>query len=122
MTQALCLAVALAAAQAEKPGPPPLTEEQIARIRKLASDTQKESARLKALLEERQKELADVYGKYELDEKRATKASWPPAVAPSALPAVPSGMLLEVVSPAMRTSPLTGSMATPHTVSMAEPP
>ena len=73
MTEALCLGVALALAQAGKPDPPPLTEEQQAKVRKLATETQKEAARLKALLDERQKELAAVYSKYELDEKRATK-------------------------------------------------
>jgi hypothetical protein len=73
MTEALCLAAALALAQPEKPAPPPLTEEQRTKIGKLANDTQKEAGRLKGLLEERQKELAAVYARYELDEKRAMK-------------------------------------------------
>ena len=73
MTEVLFLVVVLSPSQAAKPGPPPLTEEQARRIRKLADDTQKEAARLKALLEERQKELAAVYGRYDLDEKRATE-------------------------------------------------
>src|SRR5262249_18737649 len=60
-------------AQADRPGPPPLTEAQRTRIARLANDTQKETARLRALLEARQKELARVYGEYELDEKRAAK-------------------------------------------------
>src|SRR5262249_37309610 len=80
MTEALCLGVVLALAQAPKPpgantpgSPPPLTEDQLTRIRKLADDTQKEAVRLKTLLDHRQKELAGVYSKYDLDEKRATQ-------------------------------------------------
>jgi hypothetical protein len=72
MARALCLVAVLALAQAGKPSPPPLTQEQRTRIGKLAKDTQQEAVRLKGLLEERQKELARVYGEYELDEKRAT--------------------------------------------------
>lgn len=53
--------------------PPPLTEEQREGIAQLAKDTQKEAAHLKALLEKRQRELAQVYGRYELDDKRATE-------------------------------------------------
>jgi len=53
--------------------PPPLTDEQRARISKLANETKQESDRLKALLDLRQRELAEVYAQYKLDEEKATR-------------------------------------------------
>src|SRR5262249_42017593 len=53
--------------------PPPLTEEQKARISQLANETKKEADRLKTLLDRRQMELAELYAQYKLDEDRATK-------------------------------------------------
>src|SRR5262245_47953337 len=67
------IAALLALSQDKPPDPPPLTEEQRARLTRLSQDTQKESTRLKALLEERQQELARVYAEYNLDLPRATQ-------------------------------------------------
>lgn len=69
----LLLFAVLALGPSDKPEPPPLTEEQTRRIKKLVEETQAESARLKALLEQRQKELARHYAEYELDEKAVQK-------------------------------------------------
>src|SRR5262245_17665458 len=73
MTRATCLIVLIASASTAWAEPPPLTEDQKARISKLANETKQESEGLKALLDLRQKELAAVYAEYKLDEDRATK-------------------------------------------------
>jgi hypothetical protein len=73
MTAATFLAALLVLAPDQPPAPPPLTEEQRARLTRLAQDAQKESARLKGLLEEHQRELARVYAEYELDDERAAR-------------------------------------------------
>ena len=68
-----CLVVLMASAPTAWAEPPQLTEDQKARISKLANETKQESERLKSLLDVRQKELAAVYAEYKLDEERATK-------------------------------------------------
>src|SRR5262249_29698837 len=73
MTPACCLFLLLAAAADPVPEPPPLTEDQRARISKLANDTKQEADRLKGLLDQNQRALAGVYDQYELDEAKATK-------------------------------------------------
>jgi hypothetical protein len=73
MTPACCLFVLLVAAADPVPEPPPFTEDQRARISKLANDTKQEADRLKGLLDKQQRELAAVYDEYELDEAKATK-------------------------------------------------
>jgi hypothetical protein len=73
MLRAVCLLGVLSSAAAVAADPPPLTDEQKARISKLANETKQESERLKALLDLRQMELAAVYAEYKLDEDRAAK-------------------------------------------------
>jgi hypothetical protein len=73
MLRAVCLLAVISSAAAVAADPPPLTDEQKARISKLANETKRESERLKALLDLRQKELAAVYAEYKLDEDRAAK-------------------------------------------------
>lgn len=73
MRRTVCLLVLLAPAAAVAADPPPLSDEQKARISKLANETKKEADRLKALLDRRQQDLAEVYARYQLDEERATK-------------------------------------------------
>ncbi|HKA06292.1 MAG TPA: hypothetical protein VKD71_03480 [Gemmataceae bacterium] len=68
-----CLVVVTASVATAWAEPPPLTDDQKARISKLANETKQESERLKALLDLRQKDLAAVYSEYQLDEDRATK-------------------------------------------------
>jgi hypothetical protein len=51
--------------------PPPLTEEQLVRIRTLVKTHQEEQQTLKAALDALQKKLAECYKEYELDEKAA---------------------------------------------------
>ena len=51
--------------------PPPLTDDQIVRIRTLVRDHQEEQQTLKATLDVLQKKLAECYKDYELDEKLA---------------------------------------------------
>src|SRR2546422_10649581 len=67
------LAVLLASAQDQPPNSPPLTEEQRARLSRVANGAQQDAARFKSLLKDREQELAQVYALYDLDEQRATK-------------------------------------------------
>jgi hypothetical protein len=55
-----------ALAVADAPQPPPLTEEQLTKVRTLVKTHQEEQAKLKAQLEKAQKKLADCYSRYEL--------------------------------------------------------
>ena len=73
MLRVVGLIALLLSAPAVAADPPPLTDEQKARISKLANETKQESDRLKALLDLRQRELAEVYAKYKLDEDQVTK-------------------------------------------------
>ena len=50
---------------------PPLTEQQLQRIRPVVQGTQAETARAQARLAECQRELAGIYARYELDEAAA---------------------------------------------------
>jgi hypothetical protein len=61
----------LAAMFAPAADPPPLTDEQIARVRNLVKTHQDEQRTLKAALDALQKKLAECYSQYELDEKAA---------------------------------------------------
>ena len=73
MLRVSCLFALLTAVAIAKAEPPPLTDEQKARISKLANETKQEADRLKAQLDLRQRELAEVYAHYKLDEEKATK-------------------------------------------------
>jgi hypothetical protein len=57
----------------EPVSPPPLSPEQIVRVRKMVHSIQAEATLLQARLDQRQRELAEVYTAYELDEPRADK-------------------------------------------------
>lgn len=48
-----------------------LKQEQTVRVRELARTVQTQATLLQARLDERQRELAEIYGQYELDERRA---------------------------------------------------
>jgi hypothetical protein len=56
---------------ADESVPPPLSPEQIVRVRKLVQTIQTEATLLQARLDQRQRELGEVYTVYELDEPRA---------------------------------------------------
>lgn len=73
MFRAIAVIVLLGLATSIQAEPPPLTEDQRAKIGKLANETKQEADRLKTLLDQRQRELADVYAQYKLDETKATK-------------------------------------------------
>ena len=61
----------LAALASPAADPPPLTDEQIARVRTLVKTHQEEQQTLKAALDALQKKLAECYSRYELDETAA---------------------------------------------------
>jgi len=63
----------LLSADADPPSPPPLSQEQLVRVRGLVQEVQAQATLLQARLDQRQRELADVYTVYELDEPRAQK-------------------------------------------------
>ncbi len=63
----------LIAAPGQTSEPPPLSQEQRARLVKLKNEAEEETVRLKAQLEERQQELARAYADYDLDIKRADR-------------------------------------------------
>jgi len=63
----------LCVAADEPAPPPPLSPEQIVRVRKLVQSVQTEATLLQARLDQRQRELTDVYTAYKLDEPRADK-------------------------------------------------
>jgi len=67
-----CFAVVLSVPAAGTQ-PPPLTEEQLTKVRTLVKTYQEEQTTLKAQLEKAQKKLADCYSRYELkdDEVKA---------------------------------------------------
>jgi len=54
----------------EKPAVPPLTEEQIARLRELIRATNEKAAEVAGQLEAKERELARHYGEYELNERQ----------------------------------------------------
>jgi hypothetical protein len=68
---AMFLALLLAQAP-DKPAAPPLTEEQITRLRMLVRDSQEKATALTGELEAKERELARLYGEYELNERLAT--------------------------------------------------
>lgn len=65
MIASLCLVAVLTVPRAD-PAPPPLTEEQLAKVKALVKTHQEEQTTLKAQLEKAQKKLADCYSRYEL--------------------------------------------------------
>jgi hypothetical protein len=69
----LLVALFLSSDPQDKAAPPPLTDEQRARIQQLVRSTQEESMRLKDLLEKRQRELARHYTVYELNADAADR-------------------------------------------------
>ncbi len=64
MIASLTLAAVLSAPGADTP--PPLTAEQLTRVRSLVKTHQEEQTRLKTQLEKAQRKLADLYSRYEL--------------------------------------------------------
>ena len=66
MIASFCLVAVLSASAADPVPAPPLTEEQITKVRTLVKTHQEEQAKLKAQLEKAQKKLADCYSRYEL--------------------------------------------------------
>jgi chromosome segregation ATPase len=72
MMASICLLAALAAPAAD-PVPPPLSEEQVTRVRTLVKTHQQERTDLKARLETAQQKLVDCYARFELDEEQVTK-------------------------------------------------
>ena len=71
MIASFCLAAVLSAPAADPP--PPLTDDQVAKVRVLVKTHQDEQAKLKAQLEKAQRKLAECYSRYELkdDEVKA---------------------------------------------------
>jgi hypothetical protein len=67
---ALCLAFVATATQ---PVPPPLSAEQVEKVRALVKNHQEDQTTLKAQLEAAQKKLAECYARYELDEVEVKK-------------------------------------------------
>ncbi len=63
----------LCSAADEPASSPPLSPEQMVRVRKLVQSVQTQATLLQARLDQRQRELAEVYMAYELDEPRAQK-------------------------------------------------
>jgi hypothetical protein len=66
----LFVLIALFAAGPAGADPAPLTQPQIAQIRKLVQATKNHEAKIQSLLIERQKELIAAYAEFELDENR----------------------------------------------------
>jgi len=63
----------LLSADADPPSPPPLSQEQLVRVRGLVQEVQAQATLLQARLNERQRALAQVYMAYELDGPSAQK-------------------------------------------------
>jgi len=70
---ALTLMMVLGQAPADKPQPPPLTEEQTKRLRALVFNTQETGKELQARLDDRQRQLAKVYMEFLFDAPKAEK-------------------------------------------------
>lgn len=70
MMASFWLAVVLSAPAAD-PVPPPLTEEQLMKVRALVKTHQEEQVKLKGQLEKAQQKLADCYSRYELKDDDA---------------------------------------------------
>lgn len=73
MIHALCLCLALAVADEPKVSPPPLTADQVSKVRALVQQTQADHAAARQALAEAQADLARCYARYELDEKEVTR-------------------------------------------------
>ena len=65
----LCAALLLlpVAGRADQEQPPPLTPEQVAKVRELVRKTQAQTTLLQARLDKRQRDLTELYAQYELD-------------------------------------------------------
>src|SRR5688572_19326717 len=72
MMLSLCLMATLLEPAAD-PVPPPLTDEQIAKVRLLVKTHQEEQQRLRGQLEKAQQKLAGCYAEYKLDEAEVEK-------------------------------------------------
>lgn len=72
MIPSLCVLAGLTVGFAD-PVPPPLTEEQVTKVRNLVKTHQEEQGALKEKLEAAQKKLADCYSRFELDEDAVKK-------------------------------------------------
>jgi chromosome segregation ATPase len=70
MMASFWLAAVLAVPGAD-PVPPPLSEEQLTKVRALVKTHQEEQAKLKGQLEKAQQKLADCYSRYELKDDDA---------------------------------------------------
>lgn len=73
MMASLILAVGLCSVGQGTPAPP-LTDEQLAKVRNLLKSHQDEQPRLKAELDKAQQKLVDLYSSYQLDEDAVKKA------------------------------------------------
>lgn len=67
------LTFAQAGDERPSPPPPPLTEEQLVRLRTLVKEVQTRDAELKSALQDRQQALARLYAQFELDPMAAEK-------------------------------------------------
>lgn len=72
MIPSLCLVAVLSTLHAD-PVPPPLTEEQITKVRTLVKTHQEEQTKLKADLEKAQGKLSEFYARYELKDDDVKK-------------------------------------------------
>lgn len=73
MTLLPLVTAALLFAQAERPTPAPLSEDQVKQLRELVQVTQTTAATLQKQLDEKQRELAQVYALYELKQRQALR-------------------------------------------------
>src|SRR5262245_38967680 len=72
MTLSVCLTLVLLEAAAD-PVPPPLPDEQTARVRALVKNHQEEQQRLRTQLEKAQQQLAACYAEYQLNESEVAR-------------------------------------------------
>ena len=69
----ILLCAALVTGQAPAASPPPLTAEQLARLREVVRTTQATAERLRQDLADRERQLAEKYAQFDLDEAAAVK-------------------------------------------------
>lgn len=73
MINTLLLCLTLAVADEPKVTPPPLTADQVTKVRTLVQQTQADHAAARQALAEAQADLAHCYARYELDEKEVSR-------------------------------------------------
>jgi hypothetical protein len=69
----ILLSVVLATGQAPAASPPPLTEDQLTRLRELVRGTQATAERLRQELADHERQLAEKYAQFDLDEAGAKR-------------------------------------------------